>query len=135
MLSEFEGERNIVGKGENADYHYFLLFPQCFNGPLFQVYLRLCGKGLTHYQKMPHFDTLKIYSCRKHCEKRGNCLQQAICLFLTIFSTLYDTYFPFEMDLKMSSEICFNLDQSKILSSCYGLTLSQTKPGFYVSAE
>ena len=29
---------------------------------------------LTHYHTMLHFDTLKIYSCRKHCEKRRNCL-------------------------------------------------------------
>ena len=28
-----------------------------------------------HYQTMPHFDTLNIYSCRKHCEKRRNCKQ------------------------------------------------------------
>ena len=24
---------------------------------------------LTHYHTMPHFDTPKIFSCRKHCEK------------------------------------------------------------------
>ena len=30
----------------------------------------LCG--LTHYHTMPHFDTLKIYSCGKHHEKRRN---------------------------------------------------------------
>ena len=29
---------------------------------------------LTHCHKMPHFDALKIYSCRKHCEKRRNSL-------------------------------------------------------------
>ena len=29
---------------------------------------------LTHYHTMPHFDTLKIYGCGKHCEKRRNCL-------------------------------------------------------------
>ena len=46
------------------------------------------GTGLTHHQTMPHFDALKIYSCGKHCEKRRNCLQQAISPFLTMFSTL-----------------------------------------------
>ena len=76
---------------------------------------------LTHYHTMPHFATLKIYSCRKHCEKRRNCLLQAISPFLTLFSTLYGTYFPFEMHFKMSSAISFNLDQSKILSSGNGL--------------
>ena len=38
-------------------------------------------------------------------------------LFLTMFSSLYGTYFSCKMHLKMSSAICFNLDQSKILSS------------------
>ena len=29
---------------------------------------------LTHDNKVPHFDALKMYSCGKHHEKRGNCL-------------------------------------------------------------
>ena len=28
-------EENIVGKGENAGYQHFLLFPQCFQKPSF----------------------------------------------------------------------------------------------------
>ena len=70
---------------------------------------------------MSHFDALKTYSYGKHCEKRRNCLQQAISPFLTMFSTVYGNYFPFSMHLKMSSAICFNLDLSKILSSGNGL--------------
>ena len=51
---------------------------------------------LAHYHTLPHFDTLKIYSCGKHCEKRRNCLLQAISPFLTMFfSTLCGTYFSF----------------------------------------
>ena len=43
-------------------------------------------------------------------------------LFSTIlFSTLYGTYFPFQIHFEMSSAICFNLDQSKILLSGNGL--------------
>ena len=38
-----------------------------------------------------------------------------------MFSTLYGTYFPFKMHSKMSSAICFDLDQSKILPSGNGL--------------
>ena len=30
--------------------------------------------ALSYYHTIPHFDTLKIYSCGKHCEKRRNCL-------------------------------------------------------------
>ena len=63
-----------------------------------------------------------MYCCGKHCEKRRNCLLQAISPFLIMSSTLYGTYFRFHMHLKMSSAICFNLDQSKILSFGNGLT-------------
>ena len=30
MISVFDRMENIVGKGENAGYQHFLLFPQCF---------------------------------------------------------------------------------------------------------
>ena len=36
---------------------------------------------------------------------------------LTMFSTLYGTYFPCQIHFKMSSAICLNLDMSKILLS------------------
>ena len=74
---------------------------------------------------MLHFDAQKIYSCGKHCEKRRNCLLQAISPFLTMFSSLFGTYFSSQMRFKLSSAICFNLDQSKNLSSGQGLTLYQ----------
>ena len=38
-----------------------------------------------------------------------------------MFSTLYDTYFSFQVNFKISSAICLGLDQSKILSSGNGL--------------
>ena len=31
MISVFNRVENIVGKGENAGYQHFLLFPQCFH--------------------------------------------------------------------------------------------------------
>ena len=39
---------NIVGKGENAGYQHFLLFPQCFQKTSFPRLLkvRMCGKEL-----------------------------------------------------------------------------------------
>ena len=88
------------GKEEIARQEQFLLFQQCFllNQitvspfldifdiiPLFAAELEepkiaIWGKGwtnfnvLTHSHSMTPFDALKIYSCRKHCEKRRNCL-------------------------------------------------------------
>ena len=50
---------------------------------------------INHYHTIPHFDALMIYSYEQHCEKRRNCLYQAISPFLTMFSTLYGTYFSF----------------------------------------
>ena len=36
MISVFDTVENIVGKGENAGYQDFLLFPQCFQKALSQ---------------------------------------------------------------------------------------------------
>ena len=33
MISLFDSLENTVGKGENAGYQHFLLFPQCFPKP------------------------------------------------------------------------------------------------------
>ena len=33
MISLFDREENTVGKGENAGYQHFLLFPRCFPKP------------------------------------------------------------------------------------------------------
>ena len=35
IISLFDTAKNIVGKGENAGYQHFLLFPQCFPKALF----------------------------------------------------------------------------------------------------
>ena len=87
---------------------------------------------LTHYHTMLHFDALKIYSCGKHCEKRRNCLLRLVSPFLTMFSTLYGSHFVFKMHFKMSSAICFNLDQSEILLSGNGLIIEEKIPiGFH----
>ena len=35
IISVFDRVENIVGKGENAVYQHFLLFPQCFEKAYF----------------------------------------------------------------------------------------------------
>ena len=55
------------------------------------------GQGtLTHYHTILHFDALKIYSCGKDCEKRRNCLTQAI----SPFSQCFLHYLAFVFQLK-----------------------------------
>ena len=52
------------------------------------------------FHTMPHFNALKMYSCRKHCEKRRNCLYQAISPFLTCFLPYMVLIFYFKCTLK-----------------------------------
>ena len=80
---------------------------------------------LTHSHTITPFDALKIYSCENNARKtmweKEKLLVTSISPFLTMFSTLYDTYFSLSMHFRMSSAISFNLDQSKIFSSGNGL--------------
>ena len=47
-ISLLDRVENIDGKGENAGYHNFLLFPQCFQKPSFWDHQKsgLCDKKL-----------------------------------------------------------------------------------------
>ena len=39
MISDSDRVKNIVGKGENAGYQHFLLFPQCFQKDFSWIFL------------------------------------------------------------------------------------------------
>ena len=56
VISVFDRVENIVGKGENADYQHFLLFPQCFQNSSFSSHqkLELFGKGLNKIYYLVH---------------------------------------------------------------------------------
>ena len=41
-----ERVENTVGKGENAGYQHFLLFPQCFQKAFYTRSLKMCGEEL-----------------------------------------------------------------------------------------
>ena len=133
--------KNIVGKGENALFKLFLLFPQCFQ-KLSIVNVLSCqneylwSKGLTHYQMtnildwsklkqnaedilthshtMTPFDAPGKQALWKHCWKRRNCSKRAISPFPTVFSTCLDSFLPFSSNLKLSSANSFSLEESKI---------------------
>ena len=44
MISVFDRVENIVGKGENAGYQHFLIFPQCFQKASFSGLLKFQGR-------------------------------------------------------------------------------------------
>ena len=96
----------------------FLLFPQCFV-PFWRTichfhYYNNCRlqtlsvwkslkfvvwERVNHYLPMPHFDILKIYSHRKHCEKRRNYNKQFL-LFSQCFLPYMANTFYFKHTLK-----------------------------------
>ena len=41
MIFIFDRIENIVGKGENAGYQHFLLFPQCFQKASFSEFFKV----------------------------------------------------------------------------------------------
>ena len=46
MISVYDIVENTVGNGEYADYHYFLLFPKCFQKTfsIGSLKIELCGE-------------------------------------------------------------------------------------------
>ena len=53
---------------------------------------------------MQHFDTLKIYSCERHCEKRRYCSKEEISAFLTMFSAHMALIFNFKCTLEFRQQ-------------------------------
>ena len=51
---------------------------------------------------------------RKHCWKRRYCSLPAISPLPTVFSTHLDNFLPFPLNMKLSSENTFSLEESKI---------------------
>ena len=58
--------------------------------------------NLTHYHTMPHFDTLNIYSCGKHCEKKEIACNKQFFLVSQCFLPYMALTFNFKCTLKCS---------------------------------
>ena len=121
--------KNIVGKGENASNHYFLLlFPTVFYSVKtkschieFVIYRMLSTltlwnfvRSLTLSQTSPCFYMSAVQVCWKHWGKRRICSLQAISPFPTVFSTLIENFVPFLSNLELLSGNYLNLETSKI---------------------
>ena len=59
MISVINRVENFVGKGENAGYQHFLLFPQCFQKS------RLFGRGLSFTCTCITYITLQQHTFHK----------------------------------------------------------------------
>ena len=93
MISVFHRVENIVGKGENAGYQHFLLFPQCFQTTCFSgslkvgtAWLRVKGLSMRGLETVNHFERLafgckrlKIFTRSNHTDFR-NCKPLQICI-------------------------------------------------------
>ena len=81
--------------------------------------------ALTCSWTSPGFYLSAVQVFKKHCRKRRNCLLQAIFPFPTVFSTRLKNFLPFSSNLKLSSAISLNFEESKICSTCLLKTLQE----------
>ena len=74
---------------------------------------------ITHYHTIPHFDTLMIFSCGKHCEKRRKgeiaCNKQFL-LFSQRFLPHMVLIFHFNCTLKCRLQFVWNWTNLKFCS-------------------
>ena len=80
--------------------------------------------SLTHYHTISHFDALKIYSCEKHCKKRGIAWDKQFLFFSQCFLPYKILIFHFKCTLICCLQFVL-IWTSKILSSGNRLTFSQ----------
>ena len=75
MEEVFQAGRKHCRKRRNCSLRAISPFPSVFKRFVSQGRQKvlLCGNGLSHYHTIPHFDTLKIYSCGKHGKTRCVC--------------------------------------------------------------
>ena len=127
-----------MGKGEIARYEQLLLVTNnfFFSHRVFKILVQqtrinqgLFGKGLTHYHTM-HILTHQRYVAVENILRKGEiaCNRQFL-LFSQCFLHYMALIFHFKCTLKIPSAFCFNLDQSKILSSGNGLTAWRAEQG------
>ena len=127
-----------MGKGEIARNEQFLLFPQCFK----KAHYPGASKGVIVWEwvnQLPHnaafWRTKDMKLWKTLWEKEKLLVTSNFSFSHHVFLHYMTLIFHFKCTLKISLVICFNLDQSKILSPHKGLTHSQTNPGFYVSVS
>ena len=71
MISLYDRVENIVAKGENAGYQYFLLFPQCFQKASFPE----ASKGVIVWEwvnPLPDVKILALYKLKAFAEDNSN---------------------------------------------------------------
>ena len=117
MISVFNRSQNIVGKGENAGYQYFLLFPQCYQKFVFFLWshskLRLCGKKLTLYHTiLTFFSILKKEAFETTVRKGENAGYQHFPPLLSVFCTIKERNWHFS-NIQVVVCKCFQFGYAK----------------------
>ena len=73
----------FVGKGVNAGYHYFLLFPQCFQKPSFSGSLKVVKRyrQIMSFNSFPNDKILDETKLKAHADDKLNVTKMTISLF------------------------------------------------------
>ena len=98
---------NIVGKGKNTGYQYYLFPPQCFQ--------KAHKKGLSKVGSMAELYNPEKEAFWKHCGKGENAGNQYFLLFPQCFLPFWKQFPTFSVTFTMSSANAFTFDWSKIL--------------------
>ena len=88
IISLLDRVENIVGKGENAGYQHFLLFPHCFQKAASSGSLKvgLCSKGLNGMR-----GTGAQFPLKPFLNKPG-----FFCVITSNFFFFYSVFYPFQ---------------------------------------
>ena len=89
IISVFDSVANIVGKGENAGYQHFLLFPQCFEkASIPDTSKSVTVSCLTYYYTIQSLVSPADVNFEKFLRERENARNQHLN---TMFSSLSKT--------------------------------------------
>ena len=116
------GRKHSVGKGEIARYEQFLLFPQCFQ--------KACFPGASKGVIVWEWDNTVVY-----VQLTWNTFHAATCTVIccVILNKVKKHICIFKLWMNLQLETLLDLESKKKNCRCF-LTLSQTSPGFYISA-
>ena len=105
---------NIVGKGENAGYQHFLLFPQCFEKLSFSGSLKVgivwkrvnyLSFHLFNMTKSPNMGFCRTVK-KIVCTVMGQSRERGKNCSLTTLNELTNFSFPFQLDIEEGALLC-----------------------------
>ena len=114
---------NIVGKGENAGYQHFLLFPQCFQKASFQE----ASKGVIVWEWVNPFPNKPRFLCVRRSVLLNTLWEKEKFLVMSYFSFSRSVFYSFgvlsDIFIKFDIVICKLFQFGKVQNWSFGKDL------------